>query len=286
MSSVGRWLTPDPIGFADGPNLYTYCHNDPIAYVDPDGQFAFLLAPLAISIVAEYCLPAACTYLGQYAGGTLAASFLTGMLSGYNDTLTTMTNSSFYSMGSADPGSFFCNRAGVLIGAVITLSPQKQGVNAVKATANMALREMSQITTTAVVSKAQSCFNRFATSSVRNTATQKAAQVAEGHIAKRAMPSLDKLSNAGKAIDRNGLTKAGRAYAKHCSRSGSVFPTHIGKASDKNVLGQFHLEDILTHPRGFQKNNKFGGVDFYRPDGSGVRFYSDGSFRGFLEPKI
>jgi len=36
---VGRWLTPDPLGFADGPNLYAYVHNNPLTFVDPDGLF-------------------------------------------------------------------------------------------------------------------------------------------------------------------------------------------------------------------------------------------------------
>nr|NGX42984.1 tRNA3(Ser)-specific nuclease WapA [Chlamydiota bacterium] len=35
--STGRWLTPDPLGFADGPNLYAYVHNNPMIYVDPYG---------------------------------------------------------------------------------------------------------------------------------------------------------------------------------------------------------------------------------------------------------
>ena len=31
---TGRWLSKDPIGFAGGLNLYVYCHNDPINYID------------------------------------------------------------------------------------------------------------------------------------------------------------------------------------------------------------------------------------------------------------
>nr|MBA2726855.1 RHS repeat-associated core domain-containing protein [Parachlamydiaceae bacterium] len=82
---VGRWITPDPAGFADGPNLYTYVHNHPLSQIDPDGQFAFaLLAPFVISLAAEYCLPTVAAYLGQYAGGAATAAFLTGMLQGYN----------------------------------------------------------------------------------------------------------------------------------------------------------------------------------------------------------
>ncbi len=33
----GRWLTPDPLGFADGPNLYAYVQNNPLTFVDPYG---------------------------------------------------------------------------------------------------------------------------------------------------------------------------------------------------------------------------------------------------------
>lgn len=34
---IGRWLTPDPEGFVDGPNHYAYVHNNPMIYVDPYG---------------------------------------------------------------------------------------------------------------------------------------------------------------------------------------------------------------------------------------------------------
>ena len=35
--SIGRWITPDPLHFADGPNLYAYVHNNPLTFVDPYG---------------------------------------------------------------------------------------------------------------------------------------------------------------------------------------------------------------------------------------------------------
>ncbi len=44
--STGRWISPDPLGFADGPNLYAYVHNNPLAYVDPTG---LMCAPLMFS---------------------------------------------------------------------------------------------------------------------------------------------------------------------------------------------------------------------------------------------
>lgn len=31
---ISRFITPDPIGFADGPNLYAYVHNNPITHLD------------------------------------------------------------------------------------------------------------------------------------------------------------------------------------------------------------------------------------------------------------
>ena len=37
---IGQWLTPDPLEFADGPNLYAYVHNNPLTYVDPYGLLA------------------------------------------------------------------------------------------------------------------------------------------------------------------------------------------------------------------------------------------------------
>jgi RHS repeat-associated protein len=34
---VGRFISPDPIGFAGGLNLYNYCYGDPVNYSDPSG---------------------------------------------------------------------------------------------------------------------------------------------------------------------------------------------------------------------------------------------------------
>lgn len=35
--TIGRWITQDPAGFIDGPNLYAYLHNNPLNYLDSFG---------------------------------------------------------------------------------------------------------------------------------------------------------------------------------------------------------------------------------------------------------
>ena len=37
LPKLGRFLTPDPIGHAGGPNLYAYCEDSPLENVDPSG---------------------------------------------------------------------------------------------------------------------------------------------------------------------------------------------------------------------------------------------------------
>lgn len=34
FAKLGKWITADPAGFADGPNLYTYVQNNPVSYYD------------------------------------------------------------------------------------------------------------------------------------------------------------------------------------------------------------------------------------------------------------
>lgn len=95
---------------------------------------------------------------------------------------------------------------------------------------------------------------------------------------------LDILSKAGQVMDRGCLTKAGRVLDKHGGRPGSVFPKATGNPVNKNMQGQYHLDDILIDPKSITKPNKFEGLNYYAPDGRGACFNADGSLRGFLQP--
>lgn len=52
---LGRWLTKDPLGMVDGPNLYEYCAGDPVNYSDPSGgwiESAWDIASLGIGVAS------------------------------------------------------------------------------------------------------------------------------------------------------------------------------------------------------------------------------------------
>ena len=71
---VGRFISPDSIDYADpetinGLNLYAYCGNNPIMYVDPSGHFAIttFLISLAIGTLISWGLSE--IFGSQIAGG-------------------------------------------------------------------------------------------------------------------------------------------------------------------------------------------------------------------------
>jgi RHS repeat-associated protein len=70
--SLGKWLTPDPLGAVDHSNLYQYVLNNPFRYMDKDGRFvitiplvwgAITLAEFAFAVGAPIAV-AAVTWAG------------------------------------------------------------------------------------------------------------------------------------------------------------------------------------------------------------------------------
>ena len=51
---VGRWISPDPLGGIDGPNLYTYARNNPMTYVDYFGLASEVRETQ--NCICSYCL--------------------------------------------------------------------------------------------------------------------------------------------------------------------------------------------------------------------------------------
>lgn len=100
--------------------------------------------------------------------------------------------------------------------------------------------------------------------------------------------TIDDLSKGASVMDKAGLTKAGRALQKHGDRAGSIFPKATGDAASKNAQGQQVVDNILndsTKTIVQQNTGRFGQViDIVSPNGLGIRYDSDGTLIGFLEP--
>jgi len=95
--------------------------------------------------------------------------------------------------------------------------------------------------------------------------------------------STSRYKEAGKVLDRSGFTKAGRGLMKHGNREGSVFPRPLGNTAEMNKRGQMILEEILTDPNNKVYQFPDGSLKVYSPNGRGVSYKKDGSFKGFVE---
>ena len=73
--AVGRFLMPDPYVvnplFSQDYNRYTYCRNNPLKYIDPDGELAFLI-PIGIGALI-------------FGAGNLAAQAIAGNVNSWGD---------------------------------------------------------------------------------------------------------------------------------------------------------------------------------------------------------
>jgi|GEM_PF-919137 len=46
---IKEWISPDPFGTLQHPNVYLYCLRNPVSYFDPDGKFAFAIPLLNVA---------------------------------------------------------------------------------------------------------------------------------------------------------------------------------------------------------------------------------------------
>ena len=84
---TGRYLQPDPIGLNGGLNLYRYAYNSPLMYMDPEGEWAWLLPAIgwgvvngALSVVGAY-LEDPCASPGEIAAAAFGG-FVSGAVTG------------------------------------------------------------------------------------------------------------------------------------------------------------------------------------------------------------
>ena len=91
--ATGRFLQPDPTGYADGLNLYSYCGNNPFNFLDPSGLCKESLfdridrvmdvvgpyaLPVTLSCLTILCPPAGLAILGFMGGMDIGEALFTG----------------------------------------------------------------------------------------------------------------------------------------------------------------------------------------------------------------
>jgi uncharacterized protein RhaS with RHS repeats len=73
MPETGRWITRDPAGFVDGPNLYAYVHGNPMRYYDPYGLWSIEGAMESVrDLFSGFC--SGSNNDGSMSGGDIAMS--------------------------------------------------------------------------------------------------------------------------------------------------------------------------------------------------------------------
>ena len=94
-----------------------------------------------------------------------------------------------------------------------------------------------------------------------------------------------KLSDAGKAPDKGGKTKAGRSLQKKTDRPNSSYDRPKDQSDQGfNDAGQKELDSILNDTGSTVETNSRGQVTVTSQNGKAAKFNGDGSFQGFREP--
>jgi RHS repeat-associated protein len=77
---LGRWISCDPAGLDDGPNVYLYVHCNPVAYSDPTGMWGWREVAIvaAVVVVGTVVTVATAGVAGPIVAGAVASVGLTG----------------------------------------------------------------------------------------------------------------------------------------------------------------------------------------------------------------
>ncbi|WP_258536653.1 hypothetical protein [Pantoea dispersa] len=95
----------------------------------------------------------------------------------------------------------------------------------------------------------------------------------------------DVISSASEPTNEQGLSAVVRAWEKHAGRPDGVFEPLKGNPTQKSEAANQFVNEVLNNKSTIKTELSRGGVEYRLPDGRGVRYNSDGSFSGFLDPK-
>ncbi|MEQ4531317.1 MAG: hypothetical protein ABN478_08460, partial [Mixta sp.] len=93
------------------------------------------------------------------------------------------------------------------------------------------------------------------------------------------------LRSANKAINEQGLSAAARAWEKHAGRPGGVFEPLKGNIEQKNEAASRFVNEVLNNRHTVKTGLSRGGMEYRLSDGRGLRYNSDETLSGFLDPK-
>ncbi|MDU4095024.1 MAG: hypothetical protein E7H57_17395, partial [Pantoea sp.] len=92
--------------------------------------------------------------------------------------------------------------------------------------------------------------------------------------------------SANKPINEQGLSAAARAWEKHAGRPHGVFIPLKGNVAQKNETASRFVNEVLNNENTVKTALSRGGMEYRLPDGRGLRYNSDGSLSGLLDPKL
>jgi RHS repeat-associated protein len=323
---TGTFISRDPLGLVDGPNVYCYVRQNPWTMWDPEGLWAIADDAIAMGVGAVLGVAAQGVsdvwhgklsgwedYAASGVGGALAgeaALYTGGLASGaVYGASANLTRQGLRNLSGKQSG-FDCNSL-VAETAVCAVGGKHGEVAApyLSRTVARAMQKESSVvaagSTTALNAEVK------ATGDVLESTIAPAAEAGAANkplmssggtwtgntggaglkynikpAAKGAKIDVDALAKSAAEHDRKGLTRAGRAMDKHAvgQRGGtSPFPPLRGGVAEKNAMGQFQVEDMLTHPDAVFTPLGRGGLQVKLPDGRAMRFNADGRLAGFID---